>query len=78
MSTLAPLVIGKSVSKFPLGDKALGQALQIRLLEYFDTTDNHGGLLSLCEIANAYRESEKDPSVLEGHLRNVRCDLYLN
>ena len=39
-------------------------------------TDTHGGLLSLCEIANAYRESEKDPSVLEGHLRNVRCVLY--
>ena len=40
-------------------------------------TDTHGGLLSLCEIANAYRESEKDPSILEGHLRNVRSDLYL-
>ena len=40
-------------------------------------TDTHGGLLSLCQIANAYRESEKDPSILEGHLRNVRCDLYL-
>lgn len=45
-------------------------------MESFDTTDIHGGLLSLFEISNAYRGSEKDPSVLEGYLRNVRHNLF--
>ncbi|KAF9013516.1 TBCD protein [Cyathus striatus] len=47
-----------------------------RLLESLDTTDIHGALLALSEIAIAYRENIQDPSQLERHLCEMFC--YLN
>ncbi|KAF8957293.1 tubulin folding cofactor D C terminal-domain-containing protein [Flammula alnicola] len=43
----------------------------VLLLESLDLADVHGGLLALSEIAIAYKETIKDPIVLEDHLRNV-------
>ncbi|PPQ80979.1 hypothetical protein CVT25_015132 [Psilocybe cyanescens] len=43
----------------------------VKLLESLDSTDVHGGLTALSEIALAYKEDKSDPSALEGHLRSI-------
>jgi hypothetical protein len=44
---------------------------QIRLLDSFDIADLHGGLLTLCEIACAYRDFG-DADQLEDRMRDVK------
>ncbi|CAA7261517.1 unnamed protein product [Cyclocybe aegerita] len=61
LHTLIPLAIDKSV----------------RLLESLDSTDVHGGLAALCEVAIAYKESIEDSSELEDLLRGVFKHLNL-
>ncbi|KAF4617278.1 hypothetical protein D9613_005867 [Agrocybe pediades] len=55
LDTLAPQVVEKSA----------------RLLESVDSSDVHGGLSALSEIAIAYKERGGDPSVIEANLRNI-------
>lgn len=71
LADLAPVAIDRLVDIISPAYYNLSGIFQVYLLKSLDTTDIHGALSALSEIAIAYKVAIKIPSELEGRLRDV-------
>ena len=69
--TLAPQASAKAVNLLFASYVSIHNRPQMRLLDYVDLTDFHGGLLALSELSLACKDSKVKDPLLDGCISDV-------